>query len=199
VLHNDDVEFDLADCVASVRQGDEIAGRRLVEHLYPLVARLVRTHLPRRGSEEELAQDVFLKMFAALDQYQGAVPIEHWVSRIAVNHCVNAIRAQKSRPEWRMADLPREQAELLEGDAWVNVDERNADRVAAARDLVETLLEALQPEDRVIIRMLEMEDRSVAEVQQLTGWSATMIRMRAFRARRKLNQRFAKLRAADML
>ena len=199
VSQNEDAEFSAADCVDRIRQGDELAARQLVERLYPVVVRLVRAHLPRRASDEELAQDIFLKMFAALDQYRGAVPIEHWVSRIAVNHCVNAIRAQKSRPEWRMADLPQEHAEMLQAAANSTLHEPETHGAAAAREVVEVLLEALSPEDRVVIQMLEMEDRTVAEIQQLTGWSATMIRMRAFRARRKLNQRYSELRARGEL
>ena len=68
-----------------------------------------------------------------------------------------------------------------------------------ARELVEKLLEALSPEDRLLIRMLEMDERSVDEVRQATGWSSTVIRVRAFRARRKLNKRFGKLRKEGRL
>src|SRR5688500_8965658 len=70
-------------CLKRVRCGDEYAARSLIQHLYPLVIKLVRSHLPRRTSEEDLAQTVFMKMFANLDQYSGTVPLEHWVSRIA--------------------------------------------------------------------------------------------------------------------
>src|SRR5215470_15584916 len=72
-------------CLARVRRGDDEAARLLTQHLYPLVIKLVRSHLPRRTSEEDLAQTVFMKMFANLSQYSGTVPLEHWVSRIAVN------------------------------------------------------------------------------------------------------------------
>jgi len=68
-----------------------------------------------------------------------------------------------------------------------------------ARELVDILLEALSPEDRLLIRMLEMEDLSVNEVRQRTGWPATLIRVRAFRARRKLNKRFRTLRTQGRL
>ena len=189
-----DSAFNAAECLARVREQDQAAARALVDHLYPTVIKVVRANLPRRASEEELAQDIFLKMFTNLDQYQGAVPIEHWVSRIAVNHCLNAIRAQKIRPEWRMADLSEEQADALEAVTTGTTEPTDPARTMAARELVEKLLEALSPPDRLVIRMLEIEEKSVAEIQQSTGWSSTMIRVRAFRARRKLNNRFGKLR-----
>jgi len=173
--------------------------RALVEHLYPVVMKVVRANLPRRASEEDLAQEIFLKMFANLDQYEGAVPIEHWVSRIAVNHCLNAIRAQKIRPEWRMADLSKEQAEVLEAVTTFVTEQPHPAYVMGARELADMLLNTLSPEDRVVIRMLEMEERSIEEIRQVTGWSTTMIRVRAFRARQKLNKRFGKLRKEGKL
>ncbi len=78
----------LAACLERVRQRDEEAARELVAHLYPLVIKIVRSHLPRRVAEEDLAQEIFLKVFANLDQYRGAVPFEHWVSRVAVSTCL---------------------------------------------------------------------------------------------------------------
>src|SRR2546426_4844765 len=91
--------FDQTDCLRRVREGDEAACRDLVEHLYPAVIRIVRAHLPRRESEEDLAQEIFLKMFARLDQYRGNVPLQHWLSRIAVTTCYDKLRAQQRRPE----------------------------------------------------------------------------------------------------
>src|ERR1043165_3553424 len=105
--------FDLAGCLQRVRQRDQQAARELVDHLHPLVIRIVRAHLPRRVPEEDLAQEIFLNMFTRLEQYQGNVPFPHWVSRIAVTTCIDHLRAQKRRPEFRMADLSETEAEVL--------------------------------------------------------------------------------------
>src|SRR5271157_267359 len=112
-----DEAFDLPACLERVRRRDQAAARELVEHLYPLVIRIVRSHLPRRVPEEDLAQEIFLKMFTRLDQYAGAVPFTHWVSRIAVTTCIDQLRTQKRRPEFRWADLPENEAEVLEKTA----------------------------------------------------------------------------------
>src|SRR4051794_14374831 len=71
--------------LAKVRGGDEDAARALVRRLYPTVIKLVRARPSRRTSEEDLAQIVFAKIFAKLNQFSGGVPLEHWVSRIVVN------------------------------------------------------------------------------------------------------------------
>ena len=184
----DEPSFDLASCLERVRQRDQDAARQLVDHLYPLVIRIVRAHLPRRAAEEDLAQEVFLKMFTRLEQYQGAVPFPHWVSRIAVTTCIDQLRAQKRRPEMRMADLSETEAEVL-GNVITNENDVAPDDALEARELVHKLLDQLKPEDRMVIQYLDLEQKSLAEISQMTGWNQTLIKVRAFRARRKL-QRF---------
>jgi len=189
-------ELDLGDCLDRVRAGDQVAARELVEQLYPLVIRIVRAHLPRRVLEEDLAQDVFLKMFNRLDQYQAKVPFPHWVSRIAVTTCIDQLRAQKRRPELRMADLSETEAEAIErsmhggfGDA--------PDKALAASELIQKLLAELKPEDRMVIQFIDIEQRSIAETVALTGWNTALVKVRAFRARRKLAKLFEQLKAKE--
>jgi RNA polymerase sigma factor (sigma-70 family) len=188
----DDQSFDLAGCLDRVRQRDQGAARELVEHLHPLVMRICRSHLPRRVAEEDLAQDIFLKMFSRIDQYQGAVPFTHWVSLIAVTTCIDHLRAQKRRPEFRFADLSEKEGEVLEA-VMTNESDVAPDDAVTAKELVHKLLERLKPDDRLVIQYLDLEQKSVAEVSALTGWNATLIKIRAFRARRKLQRFFKEL------
>jgi RNA polymerase sigma-70 factor, ECF subfamily len=184
--------FDMPACLDGVRKGDEEAARLLFHHLYPLVIKVVRSHLPRRTSDEDLAQTVFMKIFANLDQYSGRAPLEHWVSRIAVNTCIKALRAEKIRPEVRWADLGEDEAQALDWLASSNED-LHPDRSLASRDLVEKLLGGLKPKDRLVITLMNLEGRSIEEVNQLTGWSHAVIKVRAFRARAKLRKSLAAL------
>lgn len=188
--------FDVAACLERVRQRDQPAARQLVEHLYPLVIRIVRSHLPRRVSEEDLAQDIFLKMFTRLEQYQGNVPFAHWVSRIAVTTCIDQLRAQKRRPEFRWADLSETEAEVLDH---VLADEREANPgdALAARELVHKLLGQLKPDDRLVLQLLDLEQKTIAEISALTGWNQTLVKVRAFRARRKLQKLFQDLQSRE--
>jgi RNA polymerase sigma-70 factor (ECF subfamily) len=186
--------FDVAACVQRVRQQDQEAARALFRHLYPLVARLVRSHLPRRTSQEDLVQTVFMKVFANLDRFSGTVPLEHWVSRIAINTCLNQLAAEKARPELRWADLSEEQTDALEA-ATAGPKELDPGRNVAAREIVEKLLAQLAPADRLLMTLMHLEGRSVAEVRQITGWNVPVIKVRAFRARRKLRKHFERLMA----
>jgi RNA polymerase sigma factor (sigma-70 family) len=188
-------EFDLAPCLEGVRRHDQDSARALVEHLHPLVIRIVRSHLPRRAAEEDLAQDVFVKLFARLEHYEAraGVPFEHWLSRLAVRTCLDALRAEKRRPELRWSDLPEEQAAWLE---FLRAEESPPPDTgaASARELIEQLLSRLGLEDRLVITLLDLEQKSVKEISQLTGWSSPLVKVRAFRARRKLRKLATALR-----
>ena len=188
-------EFDVTACVKRVRLRDEESARALFRHLYPLVSRLVHSHLPRRTSAEDLVQTVFMKVFASLDSFSGAVPLEHWVSRIAINTCLNQLAAEKARPELRWADLSEEQAQALEATT-AGQAELDPTQNLASREIVEKLLAQLAPTDRLLMTLLHLEGRSVDEVRQITGWNVPVIKVRAFRARRKLRKHFEKLMGA---
>lgn len=185
-----DPDFHVAEFVARARKGDQDAASVLYQYLSPVVRSIVRRKLPRGTAAEDLVQEIFSKVFEKLDQYGGEFPLRHWVSRIAVNHCLNAIRFQKAHPEWRMADLSEAEESTLQR-ATVAGEQTLPGHALASKELVENILGALSPEDRRLIRKLDVEESSIAEVQQATGWSPAYIRMRAFRARRRLNKRFA--------
>jgi RNA polymerase sigma-70 factor (ECF subfamily) len=193
---SDDQSFDLVGCLGRVRLHDQIAARELVEHLYPVVIRIVRARLPRRVAEEDLAQEIFLKMFTRLEQYQGTVPFPHWVSRIAVTTCIDHLRAQRRRPEFRWADLTENEVKVLDA---VTSDESCAapDEALAVRELVHQLLEQLKPDDHMVIQMLDLEQKTIAEISALTGWNQSMVKVRAFRARRKLQKLFIDLKKRE--
>jgi RNA polymerase sigma-70 factor, ECF subfamily len=158
-----------------------------VRRLYPLVLKLVRAHRPRRAAEEDLCQMILIKVFQKLDQFSGNVPLEHWVSRIAINTCLNQIQAERVRPEIRRADLSEEEVAVVDNLA-VSAEELRPDRSYAARDLVERLLARLKPAERLIIDLLYLQERSVAEIQAVTGWGPSLVKVRAFRARQKLQR-----------
>lgn len=191
-------DSDASALVAAALQHDDEAARALVRRLYPLVAKVVGAHRPRRTEEEDLCQMIFIKVFQKLSQFSGKVPIEHWVSRIAVNTCLNQIESEKARPELRQADLSDEEKAVVEALA-VSSEELAPDRRFASRQLVEHLLDVLKPVERLAIDLLYLQGRSVEEIRKLTGWSAALVKVRAFRARKKMKDQLAKISAKEKL
>lgn len=132
-------------------------------------------------------QDVFLKLLQKLDSYEErqGIPFEHWVSRLTVRTCLDALRAEKARPEWRMADLSDGETEWL--DYLLNRQATApSDHAADAGAVVTRLLALLSPPDRLVLTLLDLEERSTQEIAQMTGWTRPMVKMRAMRARHKL-------------
>jgi RNA polymerase sigma-70 factor (ECF subfamily) len=182
--------------VAAALRHDDDAARELVRLLYPLVAKLVRAHRPARSAEEDLCQMIFIKVMQKLSQFSGKAPIEHWVSRIAINTCINQIQAEKARPELREADLSEEQVAVIQNLAATS-DELAPDQSFVSRQLVEHLMKALKPAERLVIDMLYLQQRSVAEIQKITGWSTALVKVRAFRARQKMKKQMASISAKE--
>jgi RNA polymerase sigma-70 factor (ECF subfamily) len=189
-------DSDVRALVQAALAHDDHAAGELVRRLYPLVAKIVRSHRSRRAAEEDLCQMIFIKVFQKLNQFSGQVPLEHWVSRVAVNTCLNQIAAEKARPELRQADLSQEEQAVVENLA-TSAQDLAPDRRFASRQLVEHLLELLKPAERLVIDLLYLQQRSIEEIRQLTGWSTSLIKVRAFRARRKMKDHLSKISAAE--
>src|SRR3984893_13201164 len=187
-----------AELVPAAWRHDDEAARELVRRLYPLVAKMVRSHRPRRTSEEDLCQMIFIKIFQKLGQFSGKVPLEHWVSRVAVNTCLSQIESERIRPELRHADLSEEEQAVVENLATAT-DELAPDRQFASRELIEHLFQFLKPVERLVIDLLYLQGRSVEEIHQITGLGAAAIKVRAFRARQKMKKHLTKLGVGGIL
>jgi len=135
---------------------------------------------------------IFIKIFQKLHQFSGKVPLEHWVSRIAVNTCLSQIESERVRPELRHADLSEEEQAVVENLA-ASKEELAPDRQFGSRQLVEHLLETLKPAERLVIDLLYLQGRSVEEVHQMTGLGVAAIKVRAFRARQKMKAHLEKI------
>ena len=176
--------FDLQACLARVAEGDEAAARDLVAHCHPLVAKLVRAHRPRQASADDLVQDVFLKMFTQLPSYQvrEGRAFEAWLARLTLRTCADALRSELRRAD--RVPLSRGAERWL--DSLADGREPAEGEAREARELVEALLAELPPQDRLVLTLLDLEQRSSAEIAELTGWSRAGVKVRAFRARLRL-------------
>jgi RNA polymerase sigma-70 factor (ECF subfamily) len=177
--------------VGAARGGDLAAFEVLMCRHGPRVFRTVRRYLRRESDAEDLAQEIWIKAFQKLSGYRGDAPFEHWLMRLAVRTCYDALRAGRRNREASFTDLSEvEQQWLL--DQVHHAADPDPSRAEAARHLVEKLMEQLNPADRLVLTLLELEDRSVKEVAALTGWSVATVKVRAFRARSKMRRLLAR-------
>lgn len=179
---------------AWVTHRDEAAARALMAALFPQVARIARRHRPFRMAEEDLVQEVFAKLFHNLHRYDPRLPLENWVSRLALNVCRDHLRARACRPELRWTDLSEGERRAME--ATLHAAEPVDESVAAdARTLTHKLLETLNADDRMVLTLLHLEEKSVHEIVALTGWNRALVKVRAFRARARMRQAMAAMKS----
>lgn len=172
--------------------GDDEAATHLMEFLYPQVMSIVRARLPRRGCVEDLAQDIFIRIFRKLEQYSGKVPLKHWVSRIAVNMCTNAYHKAKANQELRLADLGEEEAHAIESLTTCD-DELEPSQSWAARELVDKLLETLNVKDRLLVDLICLRGYTYNQAREKTGWNISAMKVRMFRIRKRLEKTLYRL------
>jgi RNA polymerase sigma-70 factor (ECF subfamily) len=180
--------------IAAVRSGDAEACRDLVGRLHPWVTLRVRSQIRRLADIEDVVQEVFMRVFVKLDQFRGEQPFHHWLGRLTVNACYDWLRRQKARPAITASDLSDKERDLLES-AHTGTDVSHSDEVRAdlLNGLLDRLVAALKPREQIVIRLLDLEQRPVAEVADLTGWSSSKVKVTAFRARKKLAETLRRL------
>jgi len=179
--------------IEGVMEQNEEAAQAFVARLYPLILKIARSHRPRRVQEEDLTQIIFATLFTKIHKYSGKAPLEHWVSRVAVNTCLNQLKAEKIRPELRLADLSEEECAVVESLHRTTEQGHPANGIAA-KEVVDKLLEGLRPKDRLLVQLMYVEEKSSKDIQALTGWSEPVIKVRAFRARKKLQKIWKELK-----
>lgn len=180
-----------SEIIAAIRAGDTHQFEALVIRYQPKIFGMVRRYARREDEVQDIAQEIFLKAFQKLDTFRADSPFEHWLTRLAVRTCYDFLRQHQRNREHNLTDLtdPESEADLLDR---ASTEPRQTDRAAATRDLIEVVLSQLSPPARMVITLLEIEERSIKEIAQLTGWSQTVVKVRAFRARAEMKKILAK-------
>lgn len=180
-----------ADIVAAVLAGDSSRFEEIVHRYQGRLFATARRHSRREDDVEDIVQQIFLRMFRSLGSWRGDAPFEHWVMRIAINVCYDSLRAHQRNREDALSQLTDDETAWLENHA-PPADDTSHD-ADAARALVRKALDQLSPAARIVLTLLEIEDRPIKEIAQLTGWSPTLVKVRAFRARAEMRRVLARM------
>lgn len=164
--------------VRSTLEGDENAFRELISRhkgrVFGTCARFARD--PQQL--DDLAQEVFLRAWRKLRSFRGDAPFEHWLARLTVTSCYDFLRRERRhRDPLSLDDLPGEMRDH-------SVD--SAIAASRAKELLDWAMRQLNADERLILTLLEIEERSVREISATTGWSESNVKVRAFRARARL-------------
>ncbi len=176
----DDVTRELTDerLITAILGGDDSAFSHLVtrhkHRIFGLVSRFARDN----HELEDICQDVFIKAYENLEKFRNEAPFEHWVTKIAVRACHDMLRSRRHEKNSQLLDdlkfELRDTAELARRQA------------REARELLSWALRFLKPDESMVIVLMELEEMTVRETAELTGWSEANVKVRAFRARQAL-------------
>ena len=184
-----------SELVSLAAQGEESAFGEIVRRFSPRVFRFAGRFFRQHSLIEEAAQEVFLKIFVQIASYDGRGSLEGWITRITINTCINLLRSAKRQPELTISDLTDDETTWLEQkifDASAEHHQNAEDKLIAA-DLVRRVFETLPPEDVLVLTMIDGEGASIKEVAAVTGWGESKIKVKAFRARRRMREAVQKL------
>ena len=180
-----------AELIAAVLQGDRASFEPLVAKYSPRVFATARRYARRESEIEDIVQEVWLTAFDKLNTFRREAPFEHWLMRLAVRTCYDFLRGHQRNRESSFSEISEPEEDWL--DRFVADPGSAAEDADAARLLIERVLEKLSPAARLVIQLLEIEDRSVKEIAALTGWSVPLVKVRAFRARGEMRKILARM------
>jgi RNA polymerase sigma-70 factor (ECF subfamily) len=165
--------------------------RRYSTRVFQVASRFFREH----SQVEDASQEIFLRAYTHLADYEGRGSLEGWLTRIATTTCLNLLRASQRRPESELAEIPEAEAEWLDNHlAGVSAERhRSAEKRREAADLADRVLGTLSPDDRLVLMMVDAEETPIKDVANATGWSESKVKVQAFRARRKMREAVEKL------
>jgi RNA polymerase sigma-70 factor (ECF subfamily) len=175
--------------------GDQDAFEVLVRRHSPRVFNIIGSFFRRRDMIEDIAQEVFARAYFSLASFTLGRSFEAWVAKIAVNACYDHLRAQRRRIEYQMPRTSDQEDEWLELQMLEVARSRHAseERQREAAQISERLLAKLDPEDRLVLVLMDRDGYSVKDISEMTGWGQSKVKVRAFRARRVLRAQMKRL------
>jgi len=178
-----------------VRTDEELVGlvvggevdcfEELIIRYQPRVFGMARKYFRNESDVEDVVQTIFTKTFQKLGSYRGTAPFEHWFMRLSINTCYDALRRKRNRPEHTISDT------LFDDESWQDrlgkiPEASDREEQEQARELVHTVLDQVSDRARIVLTLQELEGRSIREIAGITGWSESLVKVQAFRARKEM-------------
>lgn len=175
-----------AELVRRVQARDEIAFREIVDRYQTKVFSIIFGILRNRNDAEDIAQQVFVKIYFSISNFDFRSSLLTWIYKITVNECYDYLRKKRVRKLVYESDFSSEDAQRMESSEPAIDPAAPVDRQLAQHDLVVKLLSKVSEEDRSLILLKEVEGHSVEELAAMTGLNENTIKVKLFRTRQKL-------------
>ena len=179
-----------AQLVKATVEGDPQAFEEIVERYQRLVFNIIYHYMGRRNEVEDLAQEVFLKVFRALDTFDATRPLKSWIGRITANTCLDEIRKAPKRKVWSFADLGGDEENKIEYfyERFGQHSSLTEKDVEDLFELLEKLMERLNKKDKMAFVLRELEGLSYPEIAKTLESSELAVRLRVSRSKKRLQK-----------
>ena len=180
------VDFEL---IKRAQQGESAAFNEVVLAYRRRILGTITRLIARPEDVEDVAQEVFLRLYFSLDQLRTAEVFEPWLYRLTVNAAYDYLRKQRRRMEFRMSDLSEQQVMLADASAGGKKD-RDEQHGKKIRESVDSLLGAVSEADRILLMLKEVEGLSLKELEKIYKVNENALKVRLFRARQRVLKAF---------
>ena len=180
------VDFEL---IKRAQKGDSAAFNEIVLAYRRRILGTITRLIARPEDVEDVAQEVFLRLYFSLDQLRTAEVFEPWLYRLTTNAAYDYLRKQRRRQEFRMSDLSEQQVVMADATAGGKADRAEQDR-QKIRESVDSLLGAVSEADRILLLLKEVEGLSLKELEKVYKVSENALKVRLFRARQRVLKAF---------
>lgn len=187
------VDFEL---VKRAQGGEDAAYNQLIQAYRKRILGTIGRLIGKPEDVEDVAQEVFVRLYFSLDQLREPEMFEPWLHRLTVNSAYDYLRKQRRRNESRMSDLSEQQVVMADAVASSN---RNIEdnRKAQVRELVGSLLSEVSEEDRLLLTLKEVEGLSLKELGKVYKVNENALKVRLFRARQRVLKAFGRLQGEN--
>ena len=174
--------------ITAVVGGEVDSFEELIVRYQPRIFGMARKYFRNESDVEDVVQTIFTKMYQKLGSFNHTAPFEHWFMRLSVNTCYDALRRKSKRHEQAITDVMFENET---DDAWHNrlgsiPDPNDQEALDKASELVHTVLGQVSEKAQIVLTLQELEGRSIKEIAEITGWSISLVKVQAFRARKEM-------------
>lgn len=180
------IEFEV---VERAKAGDPVAFNELVTAYRRRILGTIARMISRPEDVEDVAQEVFLRLYYSLEQLRSPEVFEPWLYRLTVNAALDYLRKRRRRPESRMADLSEQQMVTADAVAGAKANEEQKEK-SRLREFVDSILSRISPEDRTLLMLKEVEGLSLKELEKVYDVNENALKVRLFRARQRALKAF---------
>lgn len=180
------VDFEL---IEKARRGDDGAFNQIVQAYRKRILGTIARTIGRPEDVEDVAQEVFLRLYYSLDQLRSQEVFEPWLYRLTVNAAYDYLRRQKRSRESRMADMTEQQVMMADARQGERAGKEEARR-RKVREMVDALLGQIPEQDRILLTLKEVEGLSLKELEKIYHVKENALKVRLFRARQRVLKAF---------